>query len=115
LQDEQKLKTFWNTTMGAPYAPKHIGEGALDPALLKARAEDLPLNEVPAWASFVLAAVDVQKASFVVKVMAFGQGGECAVVAYFDIFKTVDQGALDGERMIDPAHRAEDWDLLVDQ
>jgi phage terminase large subunit GpA-like protein len=108
-QDEQPLKTFWNTTMGAPYKPRHVSEGALDGAVLKARAEDYPLDTVPAWASFLLASVDVQGNRFVVSVIAFGPGGECAVISYFDIFKSAD-----GERMVDPAKVAEDWDLLID-
>lgn len=112
-QDETALRTWWNTSFGAPYRSILAGAQALEPEELKARAEDLPLGRVPAWAGFVTAAVDVQGNRFDVLAQAWGPDGRSQIVDAYQIFKT---RAPDGtERLLEPERRAEDWDLITAQ
>lgn len=112
-QDETKLKTVHQTTLGVVYKSLASAAEAVDPEDLRARAEPLALEIVPAWAAFVTAAIDVQGNRFDVKFMAWGNGGKASIVAFFQIFKTVDEEGRD--RLLDPANRAEDWDMLFEQ
>lgn len=113
-QDEELLKTFWNADLGAPYRSVLAGAQALEPEELKARAEDLELGVVPGWAGFVTAAVDVQGNRFDCQAIAWGADGRAQVIDVWQIFKTRDV-ATGIERMLEPARRAEDWDLLTAQ
>ena len=110
-KDESELKAFWNTTLGAPYRAQHAEAAAIEPDELRKRVEPFPLGVVPAWASFLTAAADVQGNRFDVMVTAWGAGGMSAPVALFQLFKVLDSG---GERLVDPANRIEDWDQLCE-
>lgn len=110
--DESKLKAFWNTTLGARFKSRLDDLAKLDPETLIARAEDFPLGVVPSWARAAICAVDVQGDRFEILWIAVGPQGETAVIDYRQLFKAIDLAAPNGERLIDPAHRAEDWDLL---
>jgi phage terminase large subunit GpA-like protein len=112
-QDEEPLRTWWNTVLGAPYRSILASAAALEPEELQRRAEDVPLGRVPAWAGFVTAAVDVQGTRFDVLALAWGPDGRSQVVEHFQIFRTVDPDG--SERLVEPPRRAEDWDLLTRQ
>ncbi len=112
-QDETKLKTFHQTTLGVTYKSAASVAASIDPDDLRARASGLSLGIVPAWVAMITCAVDVQGNRFDVKTVGWGRGGEAAVVDLFQIFKTVDESGQ--ERLLDPAHRPEDWNLLFDQ
>ena len=112
-QDEEPLRTWWNTEFGAEYRSVLAGAVALEPEELQRRAEDLPLGRVPAWAGFVTCAVDVQGNRFDVLAQAWGAEGRSQIVDAFQIFKTRDPDGT--ERLLDPGRRAEDWDLLTAQ
>jgi phage terminase large subunit GpA-like protein len=110
-QDEEPLRSFWNTTMGAPYRSVRTGAAALEPEELLGRAEDLPLGRVPAWAGFVTCAVDVQGNRFDCQAIAWGPDNRGQVIDAWQIFKTVDPDGT--ERLLDPPRRAEDWGHLT--
>lgn len=112
-QDEGPLKTFWNTSLGAPYRSVLAQREAMDPEELLARAEDLPLGRVPGWAGFVTAAVDVQGNRFDCLAVAWGPQGRAQVVDAWQVFKTTDPDG--SERMLEPGRRSEDWELLTAQ
>lgn len=110
-QDEEPLRVHWNTRIGAPYRSVLAAAAALEPEELRqARAEDLELRVVPGWAGFVTCAVDVQGNRFDCQALAWGPDGRSQVIDAWQIFKTED-----GERMLEPARHAEDWDLLTRQ
>ncbi len=110
-QDETGLRTWWNTTLGAPYRSILANAQAMEPEELKARAEDLPIGRVPAWCGFVTAAVDIQGNRFDCQAVAWGPDGRSQVIEAWQIFKTTDKDGT--ERLLDPARRAEDWDLIT--
>lgn len=115
---ELKLLTTVNTDQGMPYTPRAVQEAARgrqqsDP---RARTEDdLEQYVVPAWARFLVAAVDVQggkNARFIVQVHAIGEHKEQALIDRFAITESVREG-YGGKAPLDPAAHAEDWDVLV--
>jgi phage terminase large subunit GpA-like protein len=110
-QDENALRTFWNTDLGAPYRSVLAGAEALDPDALKERAEALEIGRVPAWAGFLTTAVDVQGNRFDCQTLAWGPDGTAQVIEAWQIFKTRDPDGT--ERLLEPARRAEDWELLT--
>ena len=110
-QDENPLRAFWNTDLGAPYRSVLAGQEALDPALLRDRAEALEIGRVPSWAGFVTCAVDVQGNRFDCQALAWGPDNRAAVIDAWQIFKTRDADGT--ERLLEPARRAEDWELLT--
>jgi phage terminase large subunit GpA-like protein len=106
---EKTLKATVNTDQGMPYMPRHLVEvrensGGQDLA-------DIERYQVPVWARFLIASVDVQggvKGRFVVHVFAFGEGLESATVDRYDIVR----GTRGEDFRVDPAAYPEDWDIL---
>jgi phage terminase large subunit GpA-like protein len=112
---DARLKAFWQMEDATPYRPPE-GEGdiTLDAQALMNRAEPYPLGQVPAAARFVTCAVDTQNNRWEVEIRAWGEGLENWIVSRFAVFRTADPDAPDGERMVDPGGRGEDWDLLFE-
>jgi phage terminase large subunit GpA-like protein len=110
-QDEGAMRAFWNTDLGAPYRSVLAGAQALDPDELQNRAEDLPIGRVPAWAGFITCAVDVQGNRFDCQAIAWGPENRGQIIEAWQIFKTQDADGT--ERLLEPARRSEDWDLLT--
>lgn len=110
---EDALKTTVNIDQAEAYLPKALeGVQSLNADVLadRAKGETYKLRTVPEGVRFLTAAVDTQQTRFEVKVEGWGIAGENWTVDYFQIFKSAD-----GERMLDPAMYAEDWDLLIRQ
>lgn len=111
--NEEPLKTVYNTTFNMPYKPKaSASDNVLDEAALKAKGEDYPLQRVPSEARFLTAQVDVQGNRFDCMTIAWGVDGQSWVIDLFQIFIAANDDGT--ERMVAPAQRAEDWDLLID-
>ena len=117
------LKKTQNTDQGVPFTPPR-DEMARLPETLKSRAEDWGGGTiydarscaVPEWVRFLVAAIDVQKRSFVVQVTGVGEYGEMTVI---DAFKIRHSERVDESHParpvlpLDPAAHAEDWNLLI--
>lgn len=88
----ETLKTFVNTVLGETweenYSAKLKGEG------LAERAEPYALLTVPRGGLLLAAAVDVQDNRLEVKVQAFGDGEECWLVNYVQLFGDPDRGEV---------------------
>jgi len=110
------LKTTINVDQGKPFSQKIVSEDddELSVKALKDRAENYPVNIAPEQSRFLLVTVDTQKGRFVVQVFAFGVGLECWAFSRFDLHTPPDTAPRHGERAIDPARYAEDWDVLFD-
>jgi phage terminase large subunit GpA-like protein len=109
-QDEEPLRTHWNTRIGAPYRSVLGAAAPLEPEELRKRAEALELRVVPGWAGFVTTAVDVQGNRNDCQSVAWGADGRSQVIDAWQIFQTEA-----GDRMLEPARHGEDWDLLTTQ
>lgn len=76
---DTELRTFWNVDAGEVYEVE--GEhAALSAETLAQAAADLKPGQVPAWASLLMASVDVQSDRFEVMWEAAGKGDEGAIV-----------------------------------
>jgi phage terminase large subunit GpA-like protein len=106
--DESSLKTTVNTDQGLPYTPRSLA-AARDPEALVNRVEDLERYQVPDGVRVILAAVDVQAASFEVGVVGYGVGGERWLLDRYSIRYTADKTA------VQPAVYGEHWDLLTER
>jgi len=95
---------------GIPYTPsKQLGSVAAE-TLAERAEETLRLGQVPEAVRFLTAAIDVQKTYFDVLVRGWGRDGESWVIDAYQVAAAADLG---GDRPLDPAARAEDWDLLI--
>lgn len=111
-QDEFELRAFYQSHVGKNYVSRVSGEAPVDIDELELRVEgsDYELGTVPAWCIAVTAAVDIQRTSFEVLVVGWGEGWRSARVDRFAIM------ALDdGETRIDPGGRAEHWETLLER
>lgn len=110
---EEDLKVTVNADQAEPYRSKAQAAGeTLEAEALIEAAEPYPVRVAPAGTRFLSAAVDVQKASFKVMVMAWVEGLESFVIDAFTIFQT---GEGERARQIAPPQNPGDWDLLVEQ
>lgn len=104
----ETLKTFVNTVLGETweenYSAKLKGEG------LAERAEPYALLTVPRGGLLLVAAVDVQDNRLEVKVQAFGEGEECWLVNYAQLFGDPDQAEVwnQVDSVIDMPYRHEE-------
>ena len=113
--DFQTLKTTINLDQGKPFSERIVADDdELSVKQLKDKAEKYPLNIAPPEARFLLVAVDVQKARFVVQVFAFGKHMEHWLIARFDIHSPPTSAPRAKERSIDPPRYLEDWDALFE-
>lgn len=111
---EEKLKTFFNTTVGVPYQYKADAIERL-PEELMARAKDLGERVVPRGVRFLIANIDVQKNRFVVQVHGYGEHGDVWIIDRFNIIKSKRKDE-DGERLwVKPGVYVEDWKLIIEQ
>ncbi|MEM1113269.1 MAG: terminase gpA endonuclease subunit [Pseudomonadota bacterium] len=113
--DQQDLKTVYNTDWGRPYKDRVYADARSSLQLLS-RAEDIERRTVPEGVRFLLATVDVQGGEnrrFVVQIHGFGVGRESWIVDRFNIAE--DRGPENDQapRRISPATQPEDWDLLT--
>lgn len=107
------LKSVVNIDCGTAYIPRAIREAAKDSSKNLSRDKGLKQYNVPDWARFLIASVDVQggrRSGFVVQVHAVGKDLEQAIV---DRYHLRDHPTL--ARRLDPAGYPEDWDLLTDR
>lgn len=111
--DEAPLKATTNVDQGNPHLPRARSVGGnLIEETLKERAERYPLGIAPDKTRFITVAVDVQANRFVCHVDAWGAGLERWLIQRFELFKPPADAPRAGERAIDPALYAEDWDVL---
>lgn len=106
-QDEEPLKTWTNTRMGAPYESRHQGAQPLEIEELERHRIDYGLGEVPEGVRFLVASVDSQAKRWAVAVTGFDETGRSWLVDRFDISEVAGGGAPD------PANVLEHWDLLI--
>jgi phage terminase large subunit GpA-like protein len=117
---ETKLLSTVNTDQGMPYTPRAVAEAAHgkrtgDPR--ERTEDDLERYVAPAWARFLIAAVDVQggkNARFIVQVHAVGEHKEQALIDRYAIVESARDG-YGGKAPLDPAAHGEDWDVLTSQ
>ena len=116
--NDGSLMTTVTVDQGEGYVPKAL-EGGLLPETLKNRAEEFGGRDpdgvpyVPVGVRFLIAAVDVQKESFVVHIFGIGEGFD---IWHVDMFKIKKSARIDDQghpHVVDPASYIEDWDLLV--
>ena len=113
--DTKALKTTVTVDQGKPFSERIVADDdELSVKQLKDKAEKYPLNIAPPEARFLLVAVDVQKARFVVQVFAFGKHMEHWLIARFDIHSPPTSAPRAKERSIDPPRYLEDWDALFE-
>lgn len=106
--DESTLKGVVNDDIGAPHTSIFLLAGR-SASPLRQRAEPLKKLRVPDGARFLVAAVDVQDARFVVQVVGFGPQRNRWLVDRYNI-----RNSARGEHvLVDPVSFDEDWDLLV--
>lgn len=110
--DEAGLKFCVNADIGAPH--KSIFEaGRRAAAPIKQRAEHVDGRVVAEGVRFLIAAIDVQKARFVVQIVGYGPDKERWLIDRYNIRKS-DRKGEDGEsENVNPAAYAEDWHLLT--
>ena len=112
---EESLVKHYNTDRGEPYIPKAVETERL-PETLKARAEQLPEQEVPENVRFLLATVDVQANMFVVHVTGILPGApfDMVLIDRFEIRKSKREDS-DGDMLwVKPATYLEDWDQITE-
>ena len=129
-----RAKTAFDTTGDTGPLKKTVtadqGEAFLSPALAEGRLPEWLSDRKESWGStkdnptvpygvrFLVATVDVQagsRSSFVVQVHGYGEGGDCWLIDYFKIRKSMRLDE-DGEHvLVDPAAYAEDWQVLVEK
>lgn len=115
-EDQSKLKTFYNLTLGLPY---EVRGDAPDYARLLERREDYPAERVPAEGLLLVAGADVQHNGIWVEVVAYGSDQQSWSIvhrflegettdpergAFLELVKVYDQhfpDAFDGARQID--------------
>jgi phage terminase large subunit GpA-like protein len=113
---EEALKKFYNNDLGEPYYPKSMNDNGRLPETLKARAEPLAEKMVPHGVRFLLAAVDVQKNSFIVQVFGImpGQPFDTVLIDRFAIRKS-DRIDEDGDaEWVKPHAYVEDWKKITE-
>lgn len=135
-QNQESLKTFYNTDLGEVYYPKGVDSERM-PEVLMSRAEPFPFDlidsdeagierrvgrgydplipKVPDGVRFLIATIDVQKNMFVVQVHGISPGlpYDISIIDRFNIVKS-DRFDGSGDRMIvKPGSYAEDWDLIT--
>ncbi len=113
---EDALKKFYNNDLGEPYLSKSMREIRL-PETIKARAEPLAQQMVPAGTRFLLAQVDVQKGGFAVQVNGIMPGApfDMVFIDRFHIVKSKRRDS-DGDPLPCRPHTyLEDWDLIVEK
>lgn len=113
-QSEQSLMKFYNTDLAEPYVPKKLLAVRTSDMLMN-RAEYIGDRVVPEQVRFLVATIDVQKASFVVSVNGIAAGApfDVYVIDRFEIRKSnrVDD---EGDALwVKPSAYLEDWDLIV--
>lgn len=114
--NDRPLKTTTNTDQGEPYVPPYIAD-TRSPEEIMERAIDVGERLVPQNVRFLIAAIDVQKNSFVVQVhgvIPAEKGFDLIVIDRFNIIKSkrLDE---DGERKwVNPGSYAEDWDEITE-
>ena len=113
---EDALKKFFNTDIGDPYLPKSQLLERL-PETLKARAQDLGEQVVPAGVRFLVACVDVQKNAFVVQVHGIGPGSpfDITIVDRFTLIKSKRQDDAGDTLWLKPGTYLEDWDVIQEE
>lgn len=115
---ELELQTTINTDQGMPYTSRHLIEASRAGASPLDRAEpDLERYVAPAWARFIVVAVDIQggrNARFVVQVHAVGEFQEQALIDRYAITESKRDG-YGGKAPLDPAGFVEDWDTITEQ
>jgi phage terminase large subunit GpA-like protein len=108
-QDENPLKTFYQTRIGKNYRSRLAEAPRVTVEELKDRLElGWMLGTVPPGVVFLTGSVDVQKGRFVVSVWGWGAGGESWLVDRFEIFMLED-----GSSSVDPASHLEHWRVLL--
>lgn len=113
--DDGPLRTTITTDQGGYYIPAHrLSERV--PEQLKEKAEDWDEIDgepaVPYDVRFLIATVDIQKASFVVQINGFMPNGDVAVVDGFKYRLSNRRDGNDDRLPIDPFAYVEDWEVL---
>lgn len=115
---EMALQNTINTDQGMPYMSRVLIEASRSSAGPEGRKNaELERFIVPAWARFIVAAVDVQGgqgARFVVQVHAVGAHLEQCVIDRYSITDSKREGPDGGPAPVDPAAYPEDWNLLTE-
>lgn len=114
--EEQPIKATVLMDQADVYRPRALAKRRA-PEDLMARIESWDEGCVPDGVRFLTAAVDVQRARFVVQVEGWGLDRQCWIVDRFDVSMSRRTEDRDGNRFaaVDPAAYIEDWDLLVDE
>lgn len=98
LNDEVKMKTFWNTRLGLPYAVK--GE-APNWELLRAKAEPYKPNHPPMGVVFLTCGVDVQRDRLELEIVGWGRDKKSWSIDYRTIMgDTADKTVWDNLAMV---------------
>lgn len=109
LQDETKLRVFWNTRAGKNYRAKSTGEKPIDADHLAKRLEGgWKRGQLPHGARVVVVTVDVQRDRFEVLVIAYGDNLESWIVDRYPI-----DVLPDGLTTIRPFRHPEHWQVLL--
>lgn len=112
---QEALRKFYNNDLGEPYYEKGSQEVRL-PETLKARAEPLREQHVPANVRFLVATVDVQANMWVVQVTGILPGApfDTVIIDRFEVKYSKRLNEV-GERLwVKPATYQEDWDELTE-
>jgi phage terminase large subunit GpA-like protein len=113
---EEALRQFSNNDLGEPYRSK-TEELIRLPEVIQSRAEPLGEGVVPENVRFLVAAVDVQKGSFVVQVHGISPGTpyDVTIIDRFSLFKPRRYDS-DGDPLpLRPATYLDDWELIVEE
>jgi len=112
--DEKLIRAAENVEIGIPSTPRsQISAARLSAPGLRSHATDAPWKVAPAGSRFVTVAVDVQPGRFVVQVEAWGAQLERTVIDRFDLHTPPPDAPGAGDRVINPAQYAEDWEVLT--
>lgn len=109
-QDEEPLRSFFNTGLGKNYMPRTSGAEALEESDVAARCGGYQLGQVPEGVVVLTAAVDIQADRFEVAVVGWGEGLESWLIARFPLLQ-----CRDGRTRIQPATYPEHWAELLDR
>lgn len=120
--DESTLKSTVNIDQGRPHLPEaqRYAEDGMSVDVLKALADQYPLEIAPAGTRFITIQIDIQKHSFVVQADAWCSDLERYMIDRFEIVQPPvlapggqRDAAGNARRAIDPAKYSEDWKVLL--
>lgn len=110
-QDEDGLKTFFQTVVGKNYVARGSGEPSVTEDELKRRARKAGyvLGEVPAGVIVLIASIDQHGNRFEVAVWGFGAGFRAWLIDRYPLLVIEEAGR---ERPLRPFTRPEDWSVI---